>query len=734
MVVAVYSITIFLSAMLLFLVQPMFAKMMLPLLGGSPYVWNTAIVFYQAVLLLGYTYAHFATKWLGTKRHAIVHVFLLALPFLFLPISMASAVPPTDTSPVPWLLLTMAASVGVPFFIVSTSGPLLQRWFAATGHERAPDPYFLYAASNFGSMIGLLAYPAWVEPNLTLAAQRNLWTFGYIAFAVLIVACAIVIWRSAETPHKATGDEPIEERHAPPTALRRFRWVYLAAIPASLMIGTTTYLSTDIVSMPLLWIIPLGVYLLTFMFTFAQVPPIPHKVAVGLLPPFLVITLAAFVVPITDPPLFTGSLAIITLFLAGLVFHGELAADRPSLEYLTEFFIWVSLGGVIGGLFASIIAPMVFIRVVEYPITLILAAFLMPRQAGKRRQALDMAVPILATLILYGIYLYKNSLPPVDSLYGIRLFAIAWPLPILIALMGWREPFRLGAALVGLAIVGVMNDSPNRDVIYRDRSFFGSLAIEQDKEGRLRELRHGTTNHGAEVFVGWLQREPLTYYTRSGPIGRVFWERGLPPNAKVAVIGLGVGSLAAYSMPGQVWTFYEIDPAVARVAQNSEMFTFLSDAKGKIDIVLGDGRLSMARSTDKYDLIVIDAYNSDSIPVHLLTVEAVQMYLDHLTPKGIMALHLSNRNMKLEPVVAAIAKKLELANGIFYDMDVPAQDGWWKQRSAWALLAPSLSNFGRQLAEDKSWRPLVGESDVLAWTDDYSAPFQVFFKSFAPRN
>ncbi len=722
--VAIYTATIFLSALLLFLVQPMFAKMMLPLLGGSPSVWNTALVFYQAALLAGYAYAHFATRWAGIRRQAMIHIPLLAVPLIVLPIHLSSTHPPVETTPIPWLLLTMLVSVGLPFFLLSASSPLIQRWFADTEHKRSHDPYFLYVASNFGSFLALISYPTVMESKLGLLLQSHVWSWAYGGYAIMMAICAVQVIRSRPSEHPAVVEESDEPRMQPPSLRRRLRWVALAFIPSSLMIGTTTYLTTDIASIPLLWVIPLAIYLLSFMYTFSARPPIPHKWMVYLLPALVLPTMIIFIIPVTNPAIPIGLLCLGTLFVAAMVFHGELALDRPSADHLTEFFLFISLGGVLGGLFAAILAPLLFVLVIEYPLTMVMAGFLLPRwrrsSPSTIGRVLDIAWPIAVALLTIGTIAYSREPREFSSVLTKNL--ITFCLPAALCFVAAMRPIRFGLCLVALLIVGVINQDPLEHVIYQDRSFFGVLRVLEDKTHAMRRLRHGTTTHGVQLLAEGNRDLPTSYYFSTGPIGQVIVDRGLPEDASVAVVGLGVGSLISYAKSGQQWTFYEIDPAVVKVAENKNLFTFLSDSLVKPKIVLGDGRLSLSRTDDQYDLLIVDAYSSDAIPIHMMTREALRIYFDRLKPGGVLALHLSNRNIFLEPITGALADDAHVACLVESDEPTLVESLLAKTSSTWAILARDQADFGK-LGEDSRWKPARILEGTPVWTDDYSNVF-----------
>ncbi|MBX7133031.1 MAG: fused MFS/spermidine synthase [Fimbriimonadaceae bacterium] len=781
---ALFTATIFVSAFLLFLVQPLFARMVLPLLGGSPSVWNTALMFYQAVLLLGYGYAHLSGR-LSVKRQIQIQAVLVLLPLVLMPIAIRTGDPVGGQSPVLWLLITMAASVGLPFFVVSSTSPLLQRWYAATGSKGAADPYFLYAASNIGSMIALLGYPLLIEPKLRLAAQSGLWAFGYGLYVVLVIICGAVLWK---TPGALEWNAPAPEdagRLAAPTWPRRIRWILLAFVPSSLMIGATTYMSTDIAAVPMLWVIPLALYLLTFIIVFARKPLIPHKWMVAALPPLLVALVLALAIPITKPLAWLFPLHLVTFFVAAMVCHGEMANDRPSVRYLTEFFFLMSVGGVLGGLFNAIIAPTAFKSILEYPLTLLLACLLLPKHGSREMLAeigspnrtagilpaphteqlqgeagrmpavpsdpfssirdsvaaeivaakpdekpgkvppfvLDLAGPLSVACLAVILIRYQEGQ---GLTYGWRAWPVMFAAPALMALLFVKRPARFALAVVALYLVGLWQQGTIGRVVYEDRGFFGVLRVREDAGKDYRRLLHGTTLHGIQATDPALARTPLSYYYPTGPIGEVFDTLDLE-GASIAAVGLGVGSLAGYSKAGQTWDFYEIDPEVEKVARDPRFFTYLADSPAQPKVILGDARLSLAASPTKYKLIVLDAYSSDSVPIHLITKQALAMYRERLLPDGVLAFHISNRHLDLEPVLGRLAEDAGLFTLTRSDLTTPEERQKQKASSTWTLMANSESALGA-IAEDPRWTPTKTSPTVPLWTDDYSSVLSVLRK------
>jgi spermidine synthase len=957
----VFAFTLFTSATLLFMVEPMIGKMILPLLGGTPAVWNTAMVFYQAVLLAGYAYAHFSTSWLGARKQAALHLVLLALPFLFLPLAVNPDLIKGGENPIVGLLLLLSMTVGLPMFVVSASAPLLQKWFADTSHPSARDPYFLYGASNLGSMLALLAYPTVVEPYLRLGQQSFDWTVGYGVLAALTALCAVFLWVSPSSDEElirvrsvsegesfayASGsDEPLS---GDVTWQRVLRWVALAFVPSSLMLGATTYITTDIAAIPLLWVTPLALYLLSFILVFSHISPrtqwfgltiagaaisilllvflwdldkladrpkmqlmiriglvlavgggiyaawwgwfnrhadMTHRVMVIIMP-LLVLMMLFFLLSgravINLGIGWTLCLHLLTLFVVAMVCHGELARDRPAAKYLTGYYLWMSVGGVLGGLFNGLLAPVIFSGLFEYPLAMMLACLLAPPLGpsddtswGRR---FDL---ILAGLFAgFGLLLILLRLPDHDLAFeDLKGSPWKWELAALVlgvavgavAAMRARErkferwmdlvlPLSLGVLLIGLSwglrsdillrrvakiayglnsdggkLIAILTfglplvlaytfverslrfalavgtvllasgfcapfDSP--PVLHQERGFFGVLRISNeiyrygaDDYFLLQRLDHGTTLHGMQCLNPDRRNEPLTYYHHTGPIGELMLAYNgpdaPPEKMNIAVIGLGTGCMAAHARSGQHLTFYDIDPIVKRFSfdEDDPYFTFVEGARergAKVDLVMGDARLTMARQQlkdpDKYGMIVVDAFSSDAIPIHLMTLEALDVYLDKLTKDGLIVFHISNRYLDLAPVLYNLAQARGLAAVTQTDYreeeDAPhSSELMAKTSSTWVVLSPSEERLDKLLAlndwEDvrleirgqlfwlslwpdngaglsgqamllhnflgeamcqrpAKWNPLGPESDwpdlkkVGIWTDDYSNLFSVF--------
>lgn len=724
-----YSVTLFASAFLLFCVQPMIARMILPLLGGSPMVWSTCMVFFQAMLLAGYAYAYAATRRLEVRSQIVIHGVLVLLPVLVLPFHVpadAARMLSVEANPTWRLLGLLLGMVGLPFFVLSTSAPLLQRWFSETGHPAASDPYFLYGASNLGSMLALLAYPFLIEPWLGLARQQSVWAAGYGVLAVLVLACALPLWRRHEWFSERRRETPTGEESPSQARLGRvLGWIGLAFVPSSLMLGVTTYLTTDIAAMPLLWVIPLALYLLTFILTFARRPLVSHGWITRAFP--MAATLLALVMTFAGQSQVHAALIPVHLgcfFLAAMLCHGELVRRRPDRDHLTAFYLAMSFGGVLGGVFNALVAPVVFDRVAEYPLALVLACLALPPSPLARgrtwSRGLDWLLPLaMGAAVLGSIALLK---PPsyTDDDLNVRM-AMGIIAASCFALKDRPARFAMGLGAVLLA-AGTYT-GPLHEVLVQHRNYFGVVRVTFDPTANEHRMVHGHTVHGAQSLDPDRSREPLTYFSRTGPIGQVFEMLNEKPGpANVAIIGLGAGTMAAYAQPAQRWTFYEIDPEVVRLARDRRYFTYLADSRARsLDILLGDARLRFDEAPERgYALIVLDAFSSDAIPTHLLTREAVRLYLDKLAPGGLLAFHISNRYLDLAPVVGGLARDAGLECLVRADTAVPLSDSrLGKFASIWAVAARSGDDLGR-LRTDPRWRPPAVHPNRPVWTDDYS--------------
>ena len=721
-IVWLFATTLFLSSLLMFAVEPIVARTVLPILGGTPMVWNTCVLFFQILLLAGYAYAHGVMTWVGSRRASAAYIVVLLLPVLTLPFSIGpNAQPPADGNPIGWLLLVLAKSIGLPFFALAATAPMLQRWFADTDHPSANDPYFLYAASNLGSLLSLVTYPVLVEPLLRLRTQTHLWTIGYAGFAVAASVAVAAGWRrrAAERRALASSAQSGEGANAPLTWRRRATWIAFAFIPSSLMLAVTTYFSTDIAPVPLFWIAPLALYLLTFVVAFGARSASSRSIA-DRLTPLVVLPLVVLMIVDGHLPLWLAiPLHLAAFTMAALVCHGRLAADRPAAIHLTEFYFWIAFGGMLGGVFNTLAAPLLFSRILEYPIVLVLALAARcgrPPQSESSWSLNDLAVPIGVGALTAGFVFLVN---PVGHGKFVFLLASAG-VPALTAYTQSRIPMRFAASVATMLFVGSFAVNVQGERLYVSRTFFGVYRVTRDSTGEYHKLVHGTTLHGMQATDPARQGESLTYYHRQGPIGQAF--EALPASAThgdVAAVGLGVGSLAAYRKPGQPWTFYEIDPEVERIARTDKYFTYLRACGDGCRVVLGDARLSLARARRHgYGLMILDAFSSDAIPIHLMTREAVELYLSRLAPGGVLAFHISNRHLNLAPVLARVAASHGLVVRLQrHTGDSSVAPGLFP--SWWMVMARNASDLG-PLASDPRWNaPPIPQSTPL-WTDDFS--------------
>ncbi|HXT16244.1 MAG TPA: fused MFS/spermidine synthase [Gemmatimonadaceae bacterium] len=719
---------IFLNSALLFWLEPLFGKTVLPLLGGTPAVWNACILFYQTALLAGYAWAHAADK-IGIRRHALMHLALALAALAFMPFAVArSLLPPPSDRPLGWLLMVLVSSVGLPFVVVAANGPLLQRWYSRSGAKGARDPYFLYAASNLGSFASLLLFPVVLEPNLTLSQQGRGWRVVYVITLLFAGAAALVLRRMparlAPDPTPAANDIiPIR---------RKLYWVSLSAIPSSLMLGVTTYIAAEVASIPLVWIVPLALYLATLVAAYGATDKL-RRALDGVFARELsaraaiatIGTLALFAVPCAIVYVEWGArgavvVAHLMLFtIAALICHVQLAADRPSAAHLTNYYLWSAAGGALGGAFNTLIGPALFTSVLEYPIALTAVLTVLPARGSKRPSAAwsDVAWAVVigvATTAIALVLRWSHAELP----FSPRLLL---GVPALACLGFSGRPLRFGGGLVAVVLASAAFPSEIGNVQYASRNFFGVHRVLLDERHGFRWLTHGVTIHGGERLRDSLSPKPLTYYTPVGPVGDIFRAYGMSrPNMRIGVIGLGAGAMLFYGRRDQDWTFYEIDPGVTEIAENPRYFGFLARSRSKYRVVAGDARLSMQTETGApYDMLVLDAFSSDAIPTHLLTREALRLYLSRLAPGGLLVMHISNRFFDLSPVVARLASDARLAGAIRVDGLPDDLEDTGVFGSRWAVLARDPSQLAPLAA--LGWQPLVSGGRLRVWTDDYSS-------------
>jgi hypothetical protein len=720
-----FSATLFISAGLLFWIQPLIAKTLLPLLGGAPAVWNTCLLFFQSMLLMGYLYALASSRWLSLRSQAAVHIFLILLIAIYLfrsPVHAPVLTALQQGTPTRWLLETLLFSVGPPFFIISASNPLLQSWFSRLQHYLAIDPYFLFAASNAGSLIALVAFPLVLEPSLGLNEQYKLWRVGFVVLVTLTCVIAFALKPLARVSMSPTESDPNNKL----PVVRRLRWLALSFVPSSLMIGVTTYITADVAAVPLLWVIPLALYLLTFVLAFtkkqfASAASLNRLMIVAALVVTLILSSGA-----TEPAwaLILANLGF--FFVAALMCHGQLANDRPSVTHLAEYYLWIAAGGALGSFFNVLIAPVLFTSILEYPLAIVLACMLQrgePQDSdrssfGLHNKYIDVIYPLGLYVLTVSLAILVTYLRLSSSIIN---SIIVLGIPLIIINHFFRErPVRFGLGLCAVMLASVYYTAGTDRTLHVVRNFFGTTRVTTDSMGRINSLYSGNTVHGRQ-FVDQSRRcEPLSYHHENGPLGQVMAVfNAAPANERVAVIGLGAGAMASYSKPGQQWTFYEINPDMINIARNSQYFTYLQDCvSGSLNVVEGDARLNLQNAqAGYYGLIVFDAFSSDAIPVHLVTQQALDLYLSKLAEGGILVFHVSNRSLNLKPILADLAESRKLVCIGFDDLKPSSFEG--KDPSQWLVMAraaPEISN----LSVNSQWKQLNGRKGVRVWSDDFS--------------
>jgi hypothetical protein len=716
---AAFVAAIFLSAALLFAVQPMFTKMVLPRLGGSPSVWSVGMVFFQAALLAGYAYAHILTSYMPSRSAILIHLGVMVAASFALPLAIASgwSQPPASGTAI-WLIGLYTISIGLPFFALAANGPLLQAWFSRTDHPAAHAPYFLYAASNIGSFLALILYPTVIEPFIRLGDQTRLWSAGFYALITLIALCGALLWRSNQAVAPKSGSA---DRTDPPSWTDAGIWAAVAAVPAGLLVAVTAHISTDVAAVPLLWVLPLSLYLLTFVIVFQSRPILPHRLVVAVQPVFILGLLIQIIYEPAKSIMLSVGIHLACFFMVALVCHGELARRRPPAYNLTSFYLWMSTGGMIGGIAAGLVAPYVFTWVAEYPILIALAVLCRPGLAVPRGMEQFMMVGGLATAVALLIAWPGYSIYITEILFNAGIGAL-----LAFTVLAWRTPLAFaGIVAFILSINHLYADSSNLLTV---RSFFTVHKISESPDGRFRVLTNGTTIHGAQRIRDANdlpvngRPEPITYYYDGSGMAQIMdavRERAEGP-INYAVIGLGTGTLACRAQPTDTVHYYEIDPAIIGIARNPLLFNYLSECRPDVPIIFGDARQRLADASDgEYDIIYVDAFSSDAIPIHLLTSEAMALYRRKLSPHGIVAVHVSNRHLELASVVAGIASANGMIARVNDGSDAHEDDTQYRFSGTVVAVARSDQDFGG-LTLSSYWQ--VQEVDPMqwVWTDDYS--------------
>ncbi|MGB8314283.1 MAG: fused MFS/spermidine synthase [Aestuariivirga sp.] len=716
---AVFTLAIFTSAFLLFAIQPMFTKMILPQLGGSPAVWSVAMVFFQAVLLMGYLYAHLSTRYLSPRTAIYVHAGLLLITFIALPISIASGLgkPPAQGQAL-WLIGVFTFSVGLPFFAVAGNGPLLQAWFARTRHRDAGNPYFLYAASNLGSFAALLLYPLIFETTLRLSQQTVGWSAGFVVLVLLIMTSGYITQMTSAN-RDARSMQP--KSVAGPKKSLIGEYIWLSFIPSALLVAVTAHISTDIAPAPFLWVFPLALYLLTFVLIFRDQPLVPAKIVDHLVPILAGLVILSRVFPFDI--VLNCAIHLGFFFSAALMYHQRLYNRRPPVEHLTQFYLWMSFGGVLGGIFSGLLAPYIFNRILEYPILISLVMFAHPDVLrASRRGVMKEVLPVfgLALIGAAGLYLFRGQEFISSNNYCKYLVAV-----LSIAIVSLYVHQLARAALIIVALIALEVSPPGIQNASYERSFFGVHKIFSMENGQFRVLSHGTTLHGAirvknpdgTDYSGPIS--PLTYYHPKGALAQTL--QLLPALAggrDIAVVGLGTGAQSCNGMKDDRWTYFEIDQSVVKIAKDPKQFGFLASCAPDAKIILGDARLTLAELPGStFDYLLIDAFSSDTIPIHLLTREALSLYMSRLRDDGLLVIHFSNRHLELQSVVAALGRDANVSMKVRIQIE--------KLKTLGDPASTMVAVFARKpetlaaFSEELGWKQ-PADNGVSVWSDDYS--------------
>ncbi len=724
-----YAIAIGLSAFLIFAVQPLMTKLMLPYLGGGAAVWNTAVMFFQGMLLLGYVYAHVGHHWLGARGQVWVHMLLVTLAVASLPLGLhATGVFTPQNAPISWSLVVLGASVGLPFFVLSANASLLQFWFAHSGHEMAENPYPLYAVSNAASLIALLSFPFVIEPFFGLQELQQYWSQSFVAFALLLVAVSLsVLWRMKQYPVAR------QEVAWSASWTQRIHWLGLAAIPSSLMLGITTYITTDLAAVPLFWVIPLALYLLSYVLAFAGLPWL-YRLGQWLFMPLLLVNVLALLY-FQSVNYVALVLQIISFFVIALVCHGRLAETSPKAEKLTEFYLWLAVGGFVGGVFNALLAPVLFNDVYEYLAMLWVACWLYPFYRDNRDYNFsnrDWLYGVCAGLALFAV---AKAFPTITQPYqqtvnalfeAIRINPMFVCLAATLMFCMWkvRHSRPRSAAVLLIAILAMMYVKNDRPTLIKERNFFGVSKVHFDARQQSFSYLHGTTLHGQQSVIPEQRLLLTTYYP---PVLEI--KNSLQDNARkapMAIAGLGVGTLACAADQGQQVDFFEINPHALQIARDKGVFTYLRDCPGKAQVIMGDARLEIEkRAENYYGLMVLDAYNSDSLPMHLLTQEATRIYMNKMTRNGVLAFHISNRHMDLAPIIGDIAESL----GFTAYVKAFAPEGPGATSAQYVVVARNYDAVRALVQQHEGWKR-VKPDNRRVWTDDFSNILQAlnFFR------
>jgi len=720
-----FSATIFTSAFLLFFIQPLAGRMLLPTFGGSALVWNASMMFFQSLLLLGYIYAHLSIKKLGSQRQSRVHIVLMLSALFFLPLTILPDIPTVDDWPAWFVVKTLLVSIGLPFFVLSASAPMLQSWYFHSDAEDSKDPYWLYVASNFGSLLALVTYPFLLEPFLRISEQKIAWTVGYLVLIILCVGCALQVRR--------VPVESEQEEKSSASWKDRLIWMGLAFVPSSALLGYTSHITMDISAIPLFWVVPLALYMLSFVIVFGRRRFVSSSVYV--VAAFATLFPAAYVVimALLEPVGLLLGIQLLSLFTISLAFHSLLVDRKPHASGLTDFYVWMSVGGMLGGIFNSLIAPAVFNTMYELPLTMAIALVVLALHLPRVRFAAPsigikeaiktpgMQVALLVLILGGGMLGFVAYMQSIDEIFEIphRNLMIGAGLPFL---LWYFRPLFAGIMAAVICLI-VPLGFQHTNLLYQQRSVYAIHEIREFSSniGEFNSLYHGRIQHGVQARDPKLSSIPLSYYHTTSPIGGVFEVREeIGDLSPVAALGLGVGTLAAYVKPGMEMRFFEIDPEIERIARDTRFFSYLHQCGDSCSVILGDGRLSLQQEKPGfYGLIILDAYSSDSVPVHLLSAEAIELYISLLKPEGVLMFHVSNRYVEVGQIVVNTAESLGYVAFV--------QDHWPREThldemmvnaSEWVMVGRSREELV-QHTMDPRWEEAASD-ERAPWTDDWS--------------
>ncbi len=726
-----FSFTLLISAFLLFWIQPLIGKVILPVLGGTPAVWNTCMMFFQGALLLGYAYVHFSVRLLN-RWQSLLHLLLILLALWLLPIpTQLLENPPTQSNPLFWLIGSLIQTIGLPLLVISATAPLLQIWYTYTQRHSAKDPYFLYSASNLGSMLGLLCFPFLLEPTLTLIYQNWLWSVGFGLLGLLVIACRASIRYTSKISLPQTK-APEDHSDSTPPLLKpnlnaRIRWILLAFVPSSLLLSTTTILTTDIAAVPLFWVIPLALYILSFIIVFAKRPWISHNWIIRnqtyFFIPLLLLPFIQFYSPSYIP--FFIPIYLIVFFVMALVCHGELVRLRPQITHLSEFYLWIAIGGLLGSMFNVLLAPMIFKNYTEFALVFGLGCLLRPHltQLSSAEKTMDHWIQISSALVITAFLLFI-----VHFIHTPIVFFLLYLMPVAYILGYPERTLQFGLSIIVILLlmsqmIGTRYVMETFNIIDQKRNFFGITKVVDLPSNQMRMLIHGRIIHGIQSLNPELKLKTSGYYT---PLKSIFTALSQQnPHLEIAVAGLGAGKLACFARPSDTMVFYEINPDIVSIAKNH--FDFLKHCPPQWKVILGDARLSLKRSPDHFQLIILDAFSSDSVPIHLMTLEATEMYLKKLTPNGILLFHISNHYLNLAPVLSAIAHHLDLAALTYHDSEARWASNP-KFGSRWVAMAKQPKTL--EFLKKSGWKPLTYQPNAPIWTDHFSNILSVFINPF----